>query len=73
MSKEVKTKEAVVSERFPTNSMVPPKNKEEIEARIAANPEIMERIAQGDHEAVTDYFFLMGASSVTTSERFKPE
>ena len=73
---EVKTKEARVVEKSiqtPAHPIRPPQDKNELEARITANPEIMRRIAQGDAEAVTEYFFLMGASSATVSERVRPD
>jgi hypothetical protein len=76
MLKEVKTKEARVVEKIiqtPTNPVRPPQDTIEIEARIATNPEIMKRIAQGDAEAVTEYFFIMGASEASISEPVRPE
>ena len=76
MLKEVKKKEAGVLEKIiqtPKNPATPPQNTLEIEARIAANPEIMKRIAQGDAEAVTEYFFIMGASEASVSEPVRPE
>jgi hypothetical protein len=76
MLKEVKTKEARVMEKIiqtPTNPVRPPQDTIEIEARIATNPEIMKRIAQGDAEAVTEYFFIMGASEASISEPVRPE
>jgi len=56
MLKEVKTKEARVMEKIiqtPTNPVRPPQDTIEIEARIATNPEIMQRIAQGDAATVS--------------------
>jgi hypothetical protein len=76
MLKEVKTKEARVMKKIiqtPANPVRPPQDKIEIEARITSNPEIMQRIAQGDAEAVTEYFFIMGASEASISVPVRPE
>jgi hypothetical protein len=70
MVQEIRAKGvAVVSEQVPTAKSV-----EEFDARIEANPEIMEAFFAGDPQGVNDFFEkVWGLTVISTTERTFPK
>jgi hypothetical protein len=61
--------EATVSEVVPL-----PNSAEEFQARMDANPEIMEAFLAGDPQGTNDFFEkVWGMKVISTSERIRPE
>lgn len=56
-----------------SSALKPPMSPEEVQERISANPELLARVASGDTQALDDYFALMGATKVRTSQPYFPE
>ena len=55
------------------HALKPPMSPEEVEERISSNSDLLARVASGDMQALDDYFALMGATKVRTSEPYFPE
>jgi len=69
LQKNQAIKEAAVSEVVPIAQSV-----EEFDARIVANPEVMEAFFAGDKQGVNDFFEkVWGLEVISTSERTLPQ
>ena len=55
------------------NALKPPRNLDEIHQRVSTNPSLLAKVATGDLQAIDEYFALMGATKVQSSEPYFPE